>query len=111
MESLEIISNGGPINSPNILIRAHIILPLEPGETARLSSFVNPGGGEILTTIALKPYFLLYKLWAAITSNRITPILNRHTNDRQFAYKVNKSPMGIIYNIKKIHNREINTDR
>ena len=43
----------------------------------------------------------IYKIWTAILGNRLAPILNILTNEQQFAYKTNKSTMGVIYTIKK----------
>ena len=43
----------------------------------------------------------IYKIWATIVANRITPIMNMLTDERQHDYKSNKSTIDVIYNIKR----------
>ena len=43
----------------------------------------------------------IYKIWATILTNRLSPILNLLTNDNQCAYKAKRSTYDAIYYIKK----------
>ena len=43
----------------------------------------------------------IYKIWATISTNRLKHITNRLTDERQHAYKSNKSTIDAIYNIKR----------
>ena len=42
----------------------------------------------------------VYKIWATIVTNRLTPIMNLRTNDNQCAYKAKRSTTDAIFYIK-----------
>lgn len=44
----------------------------------------------------------IYKIFSTISTNRLTPIMNMLTCERQRAYKSNKSTIDVIYNVTEI---------
>ena len=63
--------------------------------------FKNGLGALLINSRLIALLSSIYKIWGTIITNRLTPIMNMLTDERQHAYQSNKSTIDFIYNIKR----------